>query len=237
MISEQNRDQQDLLKMAVQQAEGELRTLQMFDSAFKNLAFQAAALSLPIAMVAPVPWLFIGQIVDFYNRILIDWLPTITPPGFFQTLFLMIFTFFAAFLVIFQHFFRIRLDNWDAMIWRWEKRFNVNIDRDPTIGEPTPKAERVDRLARLILERHYLDNQDTSREACEGAHLCSQREWNAVNLVLKKLGIKGERSWLAADYNQAFGLYRWRVSVDGDAIVIMHEKDKGFERLKFDEDK
>ena len=57
-------------------------------------------------------------------------------------------------------------------------------------GDPAPlRGERLDRIARIILERHFLDGLGVTRDDCEQAGVANQAEWNLINQVFRTTGI------------------------------------------------
>lgn len=123
------------------------------------------------------------------------------------------------------------LQDWMDLVWNIEDALHVDLNKDKVIGQPLPGArgDRIDRLARMILERYYLDEQPVDRDSCEAANLCSQPEWNIVNQILQKVGIKGKKGFAIDDYGQALQLYRQRVVVFETKIHVRHTDDQGSE--------
>jgi hypothetical protein len=67
-------------------------------------------------------------------------------------------------------------------------------DASPTVQETTAVAsnsigERLDRIARIILERHFLDGLGVTRDDCEQIGIANQAEWNLINQVFRTTGI------------------------------------------------
>jgi hypothetical protein len=90
---------------------------------------------------------------------------------------------------------------------------------------PTQGNERLDHIARIILERYYLDELPVSRDACEQAGIATQQQWNQVNRVLKMIGVKGPRTFVAATYEEALEIWRNQVRVEPDAILVKAQKE------------
>jgi hypothetical protein len=111
--------------------------------------------------------------------------------------------------------------------WKREETRAEEETESETETETTPqKAAALDRLARLLIEREYLDGLSTTREICEAMRICNQGEWNAVNRVLREAGIKGERGWRSQSYTEAITLYRQRVRVEGETILIQKNENE-----------
>ena len=62
-------------------------------------------------------------------------------------------------------------------------------DASPTVQETRLTGERLDRIARIILERHFLDGLGVTRDDCEQAGIANQAEWNLINQVFRTTGI------------------------------------------------
>ena len=62
-------------------------------------------------------------------------------------------------------------------------------DASPTVQETRLTGERLDRIARIILERHFLDGLGVTRDDCEQIGIANQAEWNLINQVFRTTGI------------------------------------------------
>lgn len=101
---------------------------------------------------------------------------------------------------------------------------------------PPTYGEKIDRIARIILERHFLDNQPVTRETCETEGIASQAEWNQANQVLKdagfnEAGIKGARSFQVETFEEALGIWSKVGRIEPDAILVRKEANN-WKRIK-----
>lgn len=89
---------------------------------------------------------------------------------------------------------------------------DLDHDRDPsTLND----AQRLHLLAFDILERHFLDESPTTREAMVAEGVCTQPEWNVVNSLLKAVGLKRGYSLREdLDFAAAWRIWRGSVSIE-----------------------
>ena len=95
---------------------------------------------------------------------------------------------------------------------------DLDHDRDPTTLND---AQRLHLVALEVLERAYLHDLLVTREAMTAEGLCSQPEWNAVNSLMKAVGLKRGYT-LRGDLDFVGALQAWRsgVRLDGDRAWV-----------------
>jgi hypothetical protein len=203
----QDSDRLELFKIQLQQAESVRRHYQSVDVAFIIPALQSVLYAIGLTGVLSV------------ISALFEWPLKYTLPG-------LCFVFLFSFLWFFDN----RRKNWDALIWNLEERVNLDLNDDGEVGQPaSTKGERIAYILREVLDRYYLENQKVDRETLEKLGLCTQPEWNTVNDILKRLGVKGPRDFIMEDYAKALAAYRTRVVVFPDVIHVRHPGDNGSE--------
>ena len=75
----------------------------------------------------------------------------------------------------------------DARTRAWElEDLQAFLDRK---NETDTADMEIDSLAYVLLERHY-QGLSTTREGCEADSVCTQKEWNKINLAFKMIGWK-----------------------------------------------
>lgn len=110
----------------------------------------------------------------------------------------------------------------DLERWRrWEIEDQERAQAQAPDAAPPTRAERIEAVVRMVLDRHYLDHQKTDRETLEAAGLVTQPEWNAANELLKAAGIKGAKGFTAADYPAAVAAWRQRVRITGGSFWLV----------------
>lgn len=116
--------------------------------------------------------------------------------------------------------------------WQVEDRETSFNSSTPAPAEPAAPAApaapapilgrgyELDRLARLLIEREFVDKLSTTREECEADGFLTQADWNKLNEVLHKAGIKSGRRWVAGTWEEAALAWRQHVTVDGGHFYI-----------------
>lgn len=100
-----------------------------------------------------------------------------------------------------------------------QMRGGEEIESDVSPDE-SASARHLDYIARLVLERQYIEGLPTNRDSCVKARICTQPEWNTINQILQAAGIKDKRTWQAESFEAAIQKYRSNVSVDGDIVLV-----------------
>jgi hypothetical protein len=100
-----------------------------------------------------------------------------------------------------------------------------------TIISEQPPVERLVHMpgdvlaiqARRIIDMHYLDGSEATRQECESAGIV-QENWNLLNQALQACGLKAPRGWVAGlSYEQAVVAWRIGVRILDDGAVWVSE--------------
>jgi hypothetical protein len=86
--------------------------------------------------------------------------------------------------------------------------------------QPTyPSPERLSAVVLSILKRHFA-GEKTTREACVKAGTCTQPEWNTVNAILLKSGLKKGYRIRADSMADTWRAWKERVKFDHDRAWV-----------------
>lgn len=118
---------------------------------------------------------------------------------------------------------------------RWRRYNQEDEDRSqataPDAAPPT-RAERIENVVRLILDRHYLDRQKTDRVTMESAGLVTQPEWNSAYALLQAAKIKSAKGFLFESYPEAIAAYRAAVKITSGALWTTSDQGKTWTRFE-----
>ena len=124
--------------------------------------------------------------------------------------------------------------DWIERVKRYEKDVEIHTESESererqneneTPFPNSPTGADLDRVARYIMERQYIDQLPATRDDCTSAGVCDQTTWNEINRVMQEIGIKGARSWTAPGFSEALITWRSRTRlVNGD---MFYKKDDG----------
>lgn len=115
--------------------------------------------------------------------------------------------------------------DWSERRRRWQQAAAapqwIEPENEPAPGAaPRPRDLELERIARAILERQFLDGLSTTRAECESAGICTQPEWNILNLTFKDAGLRDGKKWVVSSYAEAVQKWRQSVRIEPTAVVV-----------------
>jgi len=110
-------------------------------------------------------------------------------------------------LFVFERTEKLQVQETRRRWWRedeeWRQTQRLDDDRHE---QREPNAAKIDLIARRILTRYYA-GQSITRDACTAEGVCNFSEWNQVNDLLKKRGLRRGHKVTAANFAEAWAAW------------------------------
>ena len=118
---------------------------------------------------------------------------------------------------------------------RWRRYNQEDEDRaqaQAPDAAPPSRPERIEAVARMMIDRHYLDHQKTDRDTMVAAGLVSQPEWSAAYALLKSANVKNTKGFTSENYPEAVAAYRAAVKITGGVLWTTSDQGKTWNRFE-----